>query len=357
MKSRVYFIPLSEHDAPASAEPRLTRLLSESGIFNFLKERDRAAVKMHFGEEGNTGHVRPQYLRVICDAIKKKGALPFLSDTNTLYRGRRVNSTEHLKLALEHGFTPEKVGADVLIPDDTKKDNVAEIKINKRFIKSARVLKVFLDSQALVGVAHFKGHMMTGFGGALKNIGMGCASRDGKLAQHSNISPLTIPDNCTGCAECVKVCPAEAISVINKKASIKSAKCIGCASCIAACNFGAIEVNWGSGGGTIQQKMIEYAWSVLSGKKEKAVFINFALKITKECDCLAKDDPRISPDVGILASTDPVSIDKASFDLVNKAAGRDIFKEVHPERDGSIQLHYAHELGLGSLGYELITIA
>jgi len=357
MKSKVYFVPVNEHDAPELAEEKLFRLLAESSLLRFISPKDRAAIKMHFGEEGNTGFVRPGYLRVICEAIKKSGAAPFLSDTNTLYRGRRVNSLEHLKLAREHGFTEAKVGAEVIIPDDSKKDNVTELKIDKRFIKSAKVVKAFLEVDSIVGVAHFKGHIMTGFGGALKNIGMGCASREGKLAQHSDISPLTIPDNCTGCAECIKVCPAAAITIINKKASIKSTKCIGCASCIAVCNFGAIEVNWGAGGGTIQQKMIEYAWSILHKKENKRAFINFALKITRECDCLAKDDPRISPDVGILASTDPVSVDKASFDLINKACGGDIFKEAHPERDGSIQLRYAAELGLGSLEYELVTVA
>ncbi|MEI6631288.1 MAG: DUF362 domain-containing protein [bacterium] len=356
MKSKVYFIAVSEQDQPRALELKLLRLLSKSNILNCIGQKDNVALKMHFGEEGNTGYVHPSYLRIICDAIKKRGALPFLTDTNTLYRGRRLNSKEHLKLAHEHGFTADAVGAEVVIPDETKKENVAELEINQRFIRKAKVLKIFLEADAIVGVAHFKGHIMTGFGGALKNLGMGCAAREGKLAQHSDISPVVILKNCTGCGECVLVCPVKAISLVNKKSNIDNAKCIGCASCIAACNFSAIEVNWAAGGETIQEKMVEYTKTVLKGKEKKSAFINFALKITKECDCLAKDDPRISPDLGILLSADPVSIDKASLDLINKACARDIFKEAHPERDGNKQLCYAQALGLGSLEYELITV-
>jgi hypothetical protein len=356
MKSRVYFIAVNEQDASRTIELKLLRLLEASAIFTCVSQEDNVAVKMHFGEEGNTGYVHPQYLRIICDAIKKRGASPYLADTNTLYRGKRLNSKDHLKLAYEHGFTADVVAAPVVIPDDTKKKNVAELKINRRFIKTAKVLKIFLEADAIVGVAHFKGHIMTGFGGALKNIGMGCAAREGKLAQHCDISPIVILKNCTGCRECVKVCPVKAISMRQDKSNIDSTKCIGCASCIAACHFNAIEVNWAAGGESIQEKMIEYASAVLSGKEKKRVFINFALKITKECDCLAKDDPRISPDVGVLISTDPVSIDKASLDLIIKACGKDIFKEAHPERDGNKQLCYANELGLGSLEYELVEV-
>ncbi|MFH0738810.1 MAG: DUF362 domain-containing protein, partial [Candidatus Omnitrophota bacterium] len=285
MKSKVYFIAVSEHDEPRVIQTKLLRLLCVSKALDFMNKGDNVALKMHFGEDGNTGYVHPPYLRIICDAIKKRGARPFLSDTNTLYRGRRLNSKEHLKLAHEHGFTADAVGAEVVIPDETKKENVAELEINQRFIKTAKVLRIFLEADAIVGVAHFKGHIMTGFGGALKNLGMGCAAREGKLAQHSDISPVVILKNCTGCGECVLVCPVKAISLANKKSNIDNAKCIGCASCIAACNFSAIEVNWAAGGQTIQEKMIEYAKTVLKGKEEKSAFINFALKITKECDC------------------------------------------------------------------------
>ena len=197
---------------------------------------------------------------------------------------------------------------------------------------------------------------MTGFGGALKNIGMGCASPEGKLAQHSDIAPFVRIDTCVGCEVCLGVCPAQAISIINRKAHIDNEKCIGCASCIASCLQAAIDVDWGRGGIDIQEKMVEYAKAILEDKQKKFIFINFAIKITKECDCFAKDDPKISPDIGILASRDPVSIDKATLDLIICACGKDIFKEVHPDRDGFKQLEHASKIGIGNLEYDLIEI-
>ena len=352
MKSKVYFIRVNDSDTAQVIKEKLGWLIRESNIFSFIKQADTVAVKMHFGEEANTGFVRPEYVRIAVDDIVARGARPLLTDTNTLYRGRRMTSEEHAQLAYEHGFTQDIVGAPLLISDDTGKEEYP-VRINEKFIKTAKIATLFSSVDTIVGIAHFKGHMMTGFGGALKNLGMGCATRKGKLAQHSDISPYVITNTCTGCGECVKVCPAEAIIIVNKKAVLDSKKCIGCASCIAACKFNSMDVDWEAGGYVIQEKMAEYAKAVLKGKEEKCAFINFAIKITKECDCLAKDDPKISPDVGIFASQDPVSIDKAAFDLVIQACGKDIFKELHPKRDGFRQLQHAHEIGIGNLDYEL----
>jgi len=296
-------------------------------------------------------------VRLVCDVIRSLQAVPFLAETNTLYRGKRTNSKEHLKLACEHGFTPEEVSAEIVIPDDNRKENIMEVKINRKFIKLAKVARIFLEADSLVGIAHFKGHLMTGFGGALKNIGMGCASREGKLAQHCDVSPVVYKNKCTGCGLCVEACPVKAIAILAEKSFIERQKCIGCASCIAACPYYAIDVDWERGGDNIQEKMVEYAKAVLDSKKNRVAFINFGIKITKECDCLAKDDPRIVSDVGLFASLDPVAIDKACLDLANQAAGRDIFKEAHPERDGMKQLHHACSLKLGSLEYELVDLS
>ena len=354
--SKVYFTKVDESDPVETVKAKLSKLLDESRLLDFIQNEEDTPVKMHFGDEGNTGHVKPEYTGVVCRKIIEKGAFPFLTDTNTLYKGRRTNSKDHIKLAHEHGFTKKACGVEVIVPDDTKKGSVSDVKIDSDFFKTAKVASIFLKSGSLIGLAHFKGHIMTGFGGALKNIGMGCASREGKLAQHSEIAPIVDVQKCKGCMQCVKACPADAIYSQGMRVVIDSSKCIGCATCIAACVHGAIEVAWESGGVNIQEKMIDYAGAVLLKKKDKAGFINFATKITKECDCLAKDDPRIIPDIGIFASRDPVSVDKACYDACFNACGKDIFKAVHPDRDGAKQLNHAHKLGLGDLDYELIEL-
>lgn len=356
MKSKVYFIPVKESESVSACCGKLKNLIEASKVLDFILQNHKVAVKMHFGEEGNTGFVNPQYLRIISEEIAKKGATATLSDTNTLYKGKRTNSPDHLKIAAEHGFTKEATGAAIVIPDDSRNGATIDIRIEGKFIETAKVARFFNDADAIVGVAHFKGHLMTGFGGALKNLGMGCATRVGKLMQHSDISPVVYERKCVGCGECEKVCPVKAIRIENNKSVIDGLECIGCATCIAVCPYAAIDVQWESGGSTMPEKMVEYAQAAMKGKEGRLAFFNFAVKITKECDCLAKDDPRVAPDIGILASNDPVSIDKASLDLVNKACGRDIFKELHPQRDSRRQLEYANKLGLGNLDYELIGV-
>lgn len=354
MKSRVFFMPVGSSERIEDAVLRFQSFLKKSRILDMVRKDTTAAVKIHFGEEGNTGYVRPEYVRVLADEIIHRGSIPVLSDTNTLYRGRRTNSVDHQQIAYEHGFTEDAVHAKVCIPDDTLPEQIYTVPLDGAYIKQAKIARFFHESDTLLAVTHFKGHIMTGFGGSLKNVGMGCATREGKLAQHSDIAPFVIKQKCVGCRSCLKVCPVKAIDVRNNKAVIDTQKCIGCASCIAACvNYNAIEVDWGAGRDTIQERMVEYAQAVLAHKKDRSAFFNFCIKITKECDCLAKDDPRIVPDIGILASVDPVAVDKASFDLAVKRAGKDVFAAAHPDIQGLKHLRYAVERGLGSLEYEL----
>ena len=355
MKSKVFFVPVKDAEDVDAVNRGLESLLAESRVLSVVEAGRKAVVKLHFGEEGTDAFVRPDNLRIICDRIAKQGGVSFLSDANTLYRGQRLNSADHLSVAMAHGFTKEAVGVDVFIPDETKDGDVCDVRIDKDFIKTAKVGRCYLDADAFIAVTHFKGHALTGFGGTLKNIGMGCAARAGKLAQHCDAAPAFYVDKCVGCGECENVCPVGAIHVEEEKAVLSKEKCIGCASCVAVCPNMALFVDL-LAGDEVQKKMVEYTYAILREKKERSCFLNFALRINKECDCWRYGNQRIAPDVGIFASTDPVAIDKASFDLVNESCGKEIFEEFHPGKNPTMQLEYANKLGLGNLDYELIRV-
>jgi uncharacterized protein len=355
MKSKVYFVAVKDIGDVPEALSKLDLLIRKSGVLAGFHAGWKVAVKTHFGEAGNSGFVKPPFVRAIGDAVRGTGADGFLSDANTLYRGRRTNSADHEKMAAEHGFTRESVGMDIVIPDCSKKENTIGIPLRLKYVATAKIARVYADADALVGITHFKGHALSGFGGSIKNVGMGCATREGKLAQHCDTAPTFFPEKCIGCGECVKICPVKALTLVNGKSVLDRGTCIGCASCMAVCPTMALFVDFGAGE-EMQKKMAEYAYAVLRDKKDKCAFFNFAVSINKECDCWGLENPRIAADVGILASRDPVSVDKASFDLVKAACGKDIFHEVHPDYDGLNQLKYAQSVGLGSLDYELIRL-
>jgi uncharacterized Fe-S center protein len=356
-ESKVWFVPVEEGASPDERVRRLGSVIDRSGKLDEFPNGGVATVKMHFGEEGNRGYVRPELVRCIADATAARGGRTVVADTNTLYRGRRTNSRDHLALAREHGFTDEAVGGSVVIPDETNPADVAAVPVaGGRFITTARVMRQFVEAQFLIGLAHFKGHIVAGFGGAIKNIGMGCAAREGKLAQHSSVAPYIIMKNCIGCGACRDICPQNAISLVTAKAVLDPQKCIGCASCIAVCKSDAVELDWSGGAGSMPEKMVEYTSAVLSASGQK-LFINIVTGVTAECDCMATDDPAIVPDVGMLLSNDPVAVDQASYDLVcRKAGGYDPFRKAHPRRDPLRQLDYAERMGLGTRRYELLTI-
>lgn len=354
MKSKVFFA--RQKKGEKETQEILAQLIDTSGVLNGISAKEFVAVKLTFGEKENKGYINPKFVRVVVDKIKDLGAKPFLTETQTLYKGRRADAVDHMELAKGHGFTHQTVNAPIIMADGLLSENFVLVEINKKQFKKVKIATAAVSADAIIGLAHFKGHMLSGFGGAIKNIGMGLANRSGKLNQHSSIKPEVIQDNCTGCWKCVGVCPVGAIKMQGKKAYIDSELCIGCGDCLVACKFHAISIDWSESGHILQERMTEYAYGAVKNKDGKTGFINFVSHITKECDCLAKDDPDIAPDIGILASKDMVALDKASVDLVIKEAKDDVFKKAHPGTDWNVQLQHAKEIGLGSMEYELIEV-
>ena len=331
--SNVYFIE--------NVDPNSIKKIAQV-VFKEQKLKGKIAVKLHFGETGNTRYVQPDEVKAILDVLDNKDS--FLTDTNTLYIGDRSNDEDHLKLAKEHGFTD--IGK-VIIAGDEK-----EIEINKPIFKKVKLGKQIVDADSLLVISHFKGHVIFGFGGAIKNIGMGIGTKAGKLEMHSKVKP-SVGDGCTACGTCIKHCPADAITIIDGKAKINQEKCIGCAECIAVCPQKVVSIPWDSTSGEdVRKRAAEYAFGTVKGKK--AVYINLVVRITKDCDC-ASDSDIIGKDVGIVAGTDPVAVDKASYDLVFEKHGKDIFKEA-TGHDGTNILDYGEEIGLGKKDYKIIKI-
>lgn len=355
MASRVFFVSATREEGDEVLAAKMEKVFLETGLKDKIDDKSFAALKIHFGEQGNTGYIRPQWLAGIIKQIKSKTSRVFLTDSNTLYVGKRSNSVEHLRLAYDHGFVPEKVGIPVIIADGLKGGEDAEVAVDLKRVKTAKIGSVFLNSDVLVGLSHFTGHGLSGFGSAIKNLGMGCASRAGKLDQHSEVHPWVNPKFCTNCGVCFDHCPSEAIVHKEDKAFIIEEKCIGCGECLVVCSSGAVKFRWDSDTLRVQEKMSEYAFSLWRSFEGKAVCINVLLKITKDCDCMSEDEPAIVEDIGILGSFDPVAIDQASVDMVIERSGKDILKDGY-DVDWSVQLQHGVEIGLGSREYELIKI-
>ncbi len=345
---------------------KVDRLFDRAGLAALIKPQDLVAVKLHFGEKGNLAFVRPQFVRQIVGRIKAAGGKPFLTDAGTLYVGSRGNAVDHLETALVNGFAYATVDAPVVIADGLKGHDYVAVPIALKHFQTAKVASAAFQADALIAVTHFKGHEATGFGGVLKNIGMGLGTRAAKQAMHSDVRPQVDRDKCIGCGRCAEWCPAGAISV-DEAAQIDPGKCLGCGECAITCTEGAVEITWASEPSALQEKMVEYAYAVLKNKKGKAGFITFLLDISPNCDCWNYNDTPIVPDVGILAGTDPIALDQACIDLVNAQpslpnsaldlpAGADKFKALYPYTDWNHQLAYGEQIGLGSRSYQLIRL-
>lgn len=368
MKSAVYFASLRAFSDHESTTAKVRRLFDSAGFRDVIAPKDRTAIKLHFGETGNDGFISPVYVRQVVDKITACGALPFLTDTNTLYMGSRSNAVEHIRTAILHGFDYAVAGAPVIIADGLDGKNTRKVTIKKKHFRDVIIAGDITAADSMIVLSHFKGHIVSGFGGAIKNLAMGCAPPAGKRAQH-NARPFTITEKCTGCASCMKVCPEGAIAVKKKKSVIDLKRCIGCFECMHACPEHAIDIDWETEIPEFMERMVEYAYGALQGKENRSGFMNFLIRITPDCDCFPFSDAPIVPDIGILASSDPVAIDAASFDLVNQQQGfsdslltahhhrgGDKFKGVHAQTDGEGQLRYAEEIGMGSRSYEIVRI-
>jgi uncharacterized protein len=377
MISSVFFSDLKLESGKTLLD-KLDILLDRTDLKGKIREKDLVAIKLHFGEKGNTAYVRPIFLRRVVDRVKQYKGKPFLTDTNTLYTGARSEAVSHLTTAVENGFAESVVNAPILIADGLRGNSAVKVRIDKPIFKTVSIAREIYMTDALITVTHFKGHELSGFGGALKNLGMGCASREGKLSQHSSISPKVDRKACKGCKTCLSWCVQQAISMLPLKSGVETErgsalidpkKCIGCGECILSCPSGAIQIQWNESIPIFQKKMVEHAYGAVQKKKGRVLYLNFLTQISPACDCYGYSDAPIVSDIGILSSEDPVAIDQASVDLVNGEAGNrssklqknwnpgeDKFRAVYPEVDWNIQLAYAEEIGMGTRKYGLIKI-
>ncbi len=355
MASKVYFSTL-KCDNDVSPLSKIKKLAERCGIRNIFTKKELIAVKVHFGELGNTAFLRPVYLRPVLEILREMETNPYLTDTNTLYLGMRTNSVDHLHNAALNGFNYSTLQAPIIIADGLRGESNISVEVNLKLLKSVNLAADIVNADGMVVVSHFKGHEVSGFGGAIKNVSMGCASRQGKMEMHSATRPTIKEDNCTGCATCAEHCFSEAIEV-SEKAFITD-KCVGCAKCIALCPEGAVKVNWDETTDNVQRKMVEYAYGLVKTLNSKIIYINIITSVSPACDCHPGNDGPITNDIGFLSSTDPIAIDKASFDLIKKSLkdDGDPFKRIYDYLDSNIQFRHAEEIGFGSAEYELLEI-
>lgn len=372
--SKVYFTTFktSQHE---NLIQKLHRLMKQAGFENIDFTDKYAAIKIHFGEYGNLAFLRPNYAKVVADYVKELGGKPFLTDCNTLYVGSRKNALDHMDTAYLNGFSPLQTGCHVIIGDGLKGTDEALVPINGEYVKEAKIGQAIMDADIFISLTHFKGHEMAGFGGAIKNIGMGCGSRAGKMEQHCDGKPSVVGE-CVGCGACSRICAHGAPVIENGKATIDHEKCVGCGRCLAVCPKDAIAAGFSDSIKMLNYKMAEYSLAVC--KDRPCFHVSLICDVSPNCDCHSENDIPIIPNVGMLASFDPVALDQACADLCNKmpvVAGSELeksmhehgehhheheefdhFKANHPDTEWQSCLEHSEKIGLGTRSYELVTI-
>lgn len=366
-KSKVYFTTMKA-TGEENLQQKLTRLIKTAGIGKIDFKKKFTAIKIHFGEPGNLAYLRPNYAKTVVDIVKELGGKPFLTDCNTLYVGGRKNALDHIESAYVNGFSPFSTGCHVIIGDGLKGTDEVLVPVKGgEYVKEAKIGHAIMDADIFITLTHFKGHELTGFGGTLKNIGMGCGSRAGKMEMHSSGKPVIDHEKCIGCGQCAKNCAHTAITITDRKATINHNKCVGCGRCIGICPMDAVLPASDESNNILNKKIVEYSAAVLSGRPN--FHVSLVIDVSPFCDCHAENDIPIVPDIGMFASFDPVALDVACADAVNNQPAitgsilgendnghHDHFTDVSPETDWKVSIDYAVKMNLGSKEYQLITI-
>ncbi|MDD2648470.1 MAG: DUF362 domain-containing protein [Eubacteriales bacterium] len=364
-KAKVYMTSLRT-EVDESRLDKLRRLIDKAGLGTVDMKGKFVAIKMHFGERGNLSFLRPNYAKCVADYVKSKGGIPFLTDCNTLYTGSRKYAPEHMDTAMENGFSPLSTGCQIIIADGLKGTDEALVPVKGDYVTVAKVGRALMDADMIITLSHFKGHEATGFGGAIKNIGMGGGSGEGKREMHSAGKPHVIKDKCVGCGRCKKECAHGAITIEDKKAGIAHNVCAGCGRCVGVCPMGAIERTDDCALEILDKKIAEYALAILQNRPQ--FHVSLVMDVSPKCDCHSGNDVPLIPDVGMFASFDSVAVDKACADACMAAPAMpdsayaetgkhgDPFTAVHPETAWRVQLEHGEKLGLGTQDYELVLV-
>ena len=371
--SKVYFTDFHTQAYGDSLPTKLKKLIKKAGIQDLELEGKFVAIKLHFGELGNISYLRPNYARAVVDVVKELGGKPFLTDCNTMYPGSRKNALEHLECAWQNGFTPLTVGCPILIGDGLKGTDDVEIPVEGgEYVEKAKIGRAIMDADVFISLTHFKGHEMTGFGGAIKNIGMGCGSRAGKKEQHASGKPKINSDACRGCTRWQKECANSGLvfDAQTRKMHVDEVHCVGCGRCLGACNFDAIYFTNDNAQAALNCRMAEYTKAVVSGRPQ--FHISLIVDVSPNCDCHAENDVPILPNIGMFVSTDPLALDQACVDACMAAEPmpgsqlarhladpsfhdhHDHFTNSTPESEWRSCLAHAEKIGLGSRSYDLI---
>ena len=369
MASKVYFADLRA-DVHENLQQKLTRLMKTAGMGDIDFQDKFVAIKLHFGEPGNLAFLRPNWARTVADFVKERGGKPFLTDCNTLYVGGRKNALDHMDSAMLNGFNPMTTGCQIIIADGLKGSDEVEVPVvGGEYVKNAKIGRAVMDADVFISLTHFKGHEEAGFGGCLKNIGMGCGSRAGKMEQHNAGKPHVAQKHCIGCGQCRKICAHGAPIIENGKAHIDHDRCVGCGRCIAVCPKDAVRIDWDETTTNLNCKIAEYTKAVVDGRP--CFHISLVIDVSPNCDCRSENDMAIVPNVGMFASFDPVALDMACVDAVNaqtplrgsaaddahaKAHVHDHFQRLHPDTNWRSCLEHGEKIGIGTREYELIKI-